>query len=119
MKKSLSIIIFMILIFFVCFIPSNSDECKPPPPPPGNDNPDDNFGFASFQGGGVPSYFDAFPFVGIFFNGYHDSTDALLTRLKRGCFCVKEEFDPIAVLDKAKVLIIPSGGLCFLSAAWI
>jgi len=87
----------------------NSDICKPPLHPPGHDDPDDNFGFSSFQSGDFPFYFDAFPFVGIFFNGYCDSTDALLTRLKRGCF--KEEFDPIAVLDKAKVLIIPTGGV--------
>jgi hypothetical protein len=111
MKKVLFLILFILLSSFICFSQDNSDICKPPTRPPGNDNPDDNFSFASFQGGDFASYFDAFPFVGIFFNGYHDSTDALLTRLKRGCFYVKEEFDPIAVLDKVKVLIIPTGGL--------
>jgi hypothetical protein len=111
MKKVLFLILFILLSSLICFSQGNSDICKPPTAPPGNDNPDDNFGFASFQGGDFPFYFDAFPFVGIFFNGYHDSTDALLTRLKRGCFYVKEEFNPIAVLDKVKVLIIPTGGL--------
>jgi len=111
MKKVLVLLLFILLSSFICFSQEGSDGCKPPSSTPGKDNPDENFAVGNSLAGTVPSYFDAFPFIGIFFNGYHGSTDALLTVLKRGCFYVKEEFDSTAVLDRVKVLVIPTGGL--------
>jgi len=111
MKKVLVLLLFILLSSLICFSQDSSDACKPPSSTPGNDNPDQSFTVGNSLAGAIPSYFDAFPFVGIFFKGYHGSTDALLTRLKRGCFYVKEEFDSTAVLDRVKALVIPTGGL--------
>ena len=111
MKKALILFLFILLSSLLCFSQDIPDGCKPPSSPPGNDNPDESFTVGNSLAGTIPSYFDALPFVGILFNGYHHSTDALLTRLKRGCFYVKEEFDSTAVLDRVKVLMIPTGGL--------
>jgi len=111
MKKALILLLFILLSSLLCFSQDIPDGCKPPSSTPGNDNPDESFTVGNSLAGTIPSYFDALPFVGIFFKGYHHSTDALLTRLKRGCFYVKEEFDSTAVLDRVKVLMIPTGGL--------
>jgi len=111
MKKALILLLFISLSSLICFSQDIPDGCKPPSSTPGNDNPDESFAVGNSLAGTIPSYFDALPFVGIFFKGYHGSTDALLTRLKRGCFYVKEEFDSTAVLDRVKVLMIPTGAL--------
>jgi len=111
MKKALILLLFILLSSLLCFSQDIPDGCKPPSSTPGNDNPDESFTVGNSLAGAIPSYFDAFPFVGIFLKGYHGSTDVLLTRLKRGCFYVKEEFDSTAVLDRVKVLVIPTGGL--------
>ena len=111
MKKVLVLLLFILLSSLICFSQDSSDACKPPSSTPGKDNPDESFTVGNSLAGAIPSYFDAFPFVGIFLKGYHGSTDALLTRLKRGCLYVKEEFDSTAVLDRVKALVIPTGGL--------
>ena len=115
MKKK--IVLFLVLFCFIsmslCFPQSSSDRCNDPPPPgPPPDKADDNYSFnlEGSQSTTIPTYFELYPFIGIFKNGNVEAMDNLLEKFGRGCLYVEKSFSPEVALKHINTLVIPTGG---------